>query len=85
MVQPILFGRVENENLGNKTMQKILAFGLIFAYIYIMKSSKKSKLDKSKREEILKSLMASFKIEGIDIPAQVAAAALKKLDLNPGK
>jgi len=50
-----------------------------------MKSSKRSKLDKSKREEILKSLLASFKIEGIDIPAQVAAAALKKLDLNPGK
>jgi len=44
-----------------------------------MKSSNKSKVDKSKREEILKSLLASFKIEGIDISAQVAAATLKKL------
>lgn len=50
-----------------------------------MKFSKKSKADKSKREEILKSLLASFKIEGIDIPAQVAAATLKKLELNLGK
>lgn len=62
-----------------------LVFGLIFAYIYGMKSPNKSKTDKSRREEILKSLLASFKIEGIDISAQVAAATLKKLELKLGK
>ena len=47
-----------------------------------MKScSKKSKI----REQILKSLVASFKIEGIEIPLSVAEQALKKVELNLGK
>jgi hypothetical protein len=50
-----------------------------------MKSRKKTMTDKSLREQILQSLIASFKIEGIDIPAQFAAAALKKLELSLGK
>jgi hypothetical protein len=48
-----------------------------------MKStSKKSKNGHSLREQILKSLMASFKIEGIDIPLSVAEQTLKKVDLS---
>jgi hypothetical protein len=39
-------------------------------------SSKKSKI----REQILKSLVASFKIEGIEIPLSVAELALKKVE-----
>ena len=50
-----------------------------------MKSSKKSKVDKPPREEILKSLLASFKIEGIFISDQVATAMLKKLEITLGK
>ncbi len=51
-----------------------------------MKStSKKSKNGHSLREEILKSLMASFKIEGIEIPLSVAEKTLKKVELNLGK
>lgn len=51
-----------------------------------MKStSKKSKNGHSLREQILKSLMASFKIEGIDIPLSVAEQTLKKVELNLGK
>jgi predicted nuclease with RNAse H fold len=46
---------------------------------------KKSKKGKSLREKILKSLMASFKIEGIDIPLNVAEKKLKKVELNLGK
>ena len=51
-----------------------------------MKSdSKKSKKDSSRRAQILKSLMASFKIEGIDIPLSVAEQTLKKVELILGK
>ena len=50
-----------------------------------MKPSNKSKADKSRREEILRSLLASFKIEGIDISDTAAAAMLKKLEINLGK
>lgn len=51
-----------------------------------MKStSKKSNKKPSLREQILKSLMASFKIEGIDIPLSVAEQTLKKVELNLGK
>ena len=46
---------------------------------------KKSKKGQSLREQILKSLMASFKIEGIDIPLNVAEQTLKKIELNLGK
>lgn len=48
-------------------------------------SSKKPKNKHSLREQILKSLMASFKIEGIDISLSFAEQALKKVELNPGK
>lgn len=37
------------------------------------------------REQILKSMRASFKIEGIDIPQELANAALKKIELSLGK
>jgi len=51
-----------------------------------MKStSNKSKKGHSLRQQILKSLMASFKIEGIDIPLSVAEQTLKKVELNLGK
>ena len=51
-----------------------------------MKSTlKKSKKGQSLRKQILKSLMASFKIEGIDIPLNVAEQTLKKVELNLGK
>ncbi len=51
-----------------------------------MKStSKKSKSGSSLRAEILKSLIASFKMEGIDIPLSVAEQTLKKVELNLGK
>ena len=46
---------------------------------------KKSKKEKSLRTEILNSLMASFKIEGIDIPLSVAEQTLKKVELSLGK
>jgi predicted nuclease with RNAse H fold len=42
--------------------------------------TKRSKKKYSLREQILKSLMASFKIEGIDIPLNVAEHALKKVE-----
>lgn len=51
-----------------------------------MKSTtKKSKKGQSLRAEILRSLMASFKIEGIDIPLSVAEQTLKKVELSLGK
>jgi len=63
-----------------------LAFQPINPYICIVKStSKKSKKKHSLREQILRSLMASFKIEGIDIPLSVAEQTLKKVELNLGK
>lgn len=48
-------------------------------------SEKPNKKDKSVREQILQSMVASFKIEGIDISADSANAALKKVELNLGK
>ena len=51
-----------------------------------MKStSKKDSKINTLREQILKSLIASFKIEGIDIPLNVAEKTLKKVELNLGK
>ena len=50
-----------------------------------MKPYKKGKANKARREQILESLLASFKIEGIDIPKQFAAKTLKKLELTLGK
>ena len=43
------------------------------------------KNSESLREKILKSMVASFKIEGINISNAAAAASLKKVELNLGK
>ena len=48
-------------------------------------TSKKTKKETALRAEILRSLMASFKIEGIDIPLNVAEQTLKKVELSLGK
>jgi hypothetical protein len=51
-----------------------------------MKStSKKDNKVSALREQILKSLIASFKIEGIDIPLSVAEQTLKRIEPNLGK
>jgi hypothetical protein len=51
-----------------------------------MKStSKKDNKVGNLRAQILKSLIASFKIEGIDIPLNVAEQTLKKVEINLGK
>jgi len=48
-----------------------------------MKSkSKKLIKGKSLRQQILASMQASFKIEGINIPDDVALAALQKVELT---
>jgi hypothetical protein len=47
--------------------------------------NKGSKSDQSLREQILNSLIASFKIEGIDISKEVANAKLKKVISGMGK
>lgn len=49
-------------------------------------TSKVNKKDKaSTREQILKSMIASFKIEGINIPADIANSTLKKIEVTLGK
>lgn len=49
-------------------------------------TSKVSKKDKaSTREQILLSMLASFKIEGINIPTDLANATLKKIEVTLGK
>lgn len=45
------------------------------------KTQKKRISQKSLREKIVESMVASFKIEGIIIPPEKAAATLKKLEL----
>ena len=48
-----------------------------------MKStSKKINKAASLREKILRSLIASFKVEGIDIPLSVAEQTLKRVELS---
>lgn len=37
------------------------------------------------RAQILQSMIASFKIEGINIPADLANATLKKIEVSLGK
>ena len=46
---------------------------------------KTTKKDKSIRQQILQSTLASFKIEGINIPVDLALATLKKVELTLGK
>jgi hypothetical protein len=56
-------------------------------YIHLVKTkSKKSpKTAKELRQEILNSMIASFKIEGITISPEVAVSTLKKLEVMSGK
>jgi len=49
------------------------------------KSKKSADSTKSLREQILESMLASFKIEGINIPADLALSALDKVEINLGK
>ena len=54
-----------------------------FSYIYIMKGKgKKAIKNKSLRAQILASMLASFRIEGIHIPLDQAEAALLKIELT---
>ena len=55
--------------------------------IFFMKVKSKKPLNKgaSLREEILHSLLNSFKIEGIHISEPKALASLKKVELSLGK
>jgi hypothetical protein len=43
------------------------------------------KKNEKRREEILKSMIASFKIEGINISLDKALQSLKKVEINLGK
>lgn len=49
-------------------------------YICYMKSNTKKAI--SLREQIMQSMIASFKIEGIDIPQSVAEERMKIVELN---
>ncbi|GAA3988805.1 hypothetical protein [Mucilaginibacter dorajii] len=49
------------------------------------KANKKTVKQNTLREDILKSMVASFKIEGIHISDQKASAALKRVELSLGK
>ena len=58
----------------------------IFRYICCMKTRQKKEIVKSSsREEILRSVVASFRIEGINISEEQALATLKKVEANLGK
>ena len=48
-------------------------------------TGKNQKNEQSLREQILYSMIASFKIEGIEISKQVANATLKKVSVSLGK
>ena len=64
-----------------------LEHSMILPIFTSMKSKSKKSADstKSLREQILKSMLASFKIEGINIPADLAISALDKVEINLGK
>ncbi len=47
-----------------------------------MPNKKSSAKDRSVRLEILRNMLASFRIEGIHISDEVAAALLKKIELR---
>ncbi len=49
------------------------------------KPKKNGKAKNGLREQILQSMLSSFRIEGIHIPPDAAAAALRKVELNLGK
>jgi len=46
---------------------------------------KTAKINDALKEDILKSMIASFKIEGIHISADSAAASLKRIETKRGK
>jgi hypothetical protein len=46
---------------------------------------KKEKNKKVSREQIMHSALASFRIEGINIPKEMALLALKKIELSLGR
>ncbi len=48
-------------------------------------NQKKGKDKKSSREQIMQSTLASFRIEGINIPKEMALIALKKVELSLGR
>ena len=50
-----------------------------------VKQPKIKKHDGNLRKEILNSMLASFKIEGILIPLEKATKTLQKVELNLGK
>jgi hypothetical protein len=56
-------------------------------YIYPVKTKqeKSPKTNKELRQEILNSMIASFKIEGINISSDFATSTLKKLEVTLGK
>ena len=59
---------------------------MFFLYFYNVKAIlKKFKDTQALRDEILKSLIASFRIEGIDISISVAKETLKKVEISLGK
>jgi hypothetical protein len=51
----------------------------------VKKIAKKPSKNLPSREQVMHSMMASFKIEGIDIPLDMAIKVLKKVELNLGK
>jgi hypothetical protein len=53
-------------------------------YIYAVKTKqeKSPKTNKELRQEILNSMIASFKIEGINISSDFAISTLKKLEVT---
>jgi hypothetical protein len=57
-----------------------------FFYLYKMNTkSKKGKNKKISREQIMQSALASFRIEGINIPNEMALLTLKKVELSLGR
>jgi len=57
-----------------------------FFYLYNMNTKpKKGKNKKISREQIMQSALASFRIEGINIPKEMALLALKKVELSLGR
>ena len=72
------------QNVGRK--HKAVFKNKDFRYICYMKTRQKKEIVKSSsREEILRSVVASFRIEGINISAEQALATLKKVEANLGK
>ena len=80
----LVFIRTAVSGMSFKNKVAIVVLNL---YLCCMKnlSTKGHKTDQSLREQILNSMIASFKIEGIDISIEVANAKLKKVINDLGK